>query len=160
MHAFKAKIEIIGVNPFVFVPPDILETIFIEAEKDRGPVPVHGLINGKPFTQTLMRFAGEWRLYINMKMLKDSPRRIGEIVEIEVDFDKRSRSLPMHPSIYDALQNDPTAKKAFESLSPSRQHEINRYISHIKSEEKVRENVQRAMDYLNGKGSFAGRSKL
>src|SRR5690606_41266848 len=63
--------DIIGVNPFVFVPEDILKAIFEQAGKDKGPIPIKGLVNGKPYTQTLVKYSGEWRLYINMIMLKD-----------------------------------------------------------------------------------------
>jgi len=157
MHTFQAKIELIGINPYVFVPDKILSDIFLKAGKSKGPIPIHGHINDAPFTQTLVRYAGEWRLYINTKMLKDSPKRIGETITISVDFDSRDRTIPMHPKLQEALNRDSQALQVFESLTPSRQHEINRYITSLKSEAKIAENVQRAINFLNGKGKFAGR---
>ncbi len=35
INAFEAKIEIIGVNPFVFVPDKVLKNIFKAAKKDK-----------------------------------------------------------------------------------------------------------------------------
>lgn len=157
MHTFKAVIEIIDINPYVHVPEKILTDIFKTANKDKGPIPVHGLINGNPYTQTLVRYANDWRLYINTTMLKNSPKRIGEIVEISIDFDSRDRSLPLHPELEAALRKDVYALQVFESLSPSLRHEINRYICNLKTEAKVHENVQRAIDFLHGKGRFVGR---
>lgn len=157
MHTFSAAIKIIGVNPYVDVPPAILMAIFERAGKDKGPIPVSGLINGASFTQTLVRYADEWRLYINTKMLKKSPKRIGEVVEITINYDPKDRSIPMHAKLAAALEKDSCAKQVFESLSPSLRHEINRYISRLKTDTKVDENVQRAIDFLNGKGRFVGR---
>lgn len=62
---FDAKIEIIGINPFVFVPDAILQNLFKLAGKDKGHIPVKGIINGSPYRQTLVRYSGAWRLYIN-----------------------------------------------------------------------------------------------
>lgn len=158
VNHFEATIEIIGVNPFVFIPNEILQNIIAEAGKNTSPIPIHGTVNGKLYTQTLVKYAGEWRLYINTKMLKDSPKRIGESVQISVAFDGRDRSLPLHPKLKQALENDPPAKKVFESLTPSLQHEINRYISNLKTEETVNKNVVRAIKFLHGKESFVGRT--
>ena len=160
MHTFKAEIAIIGINPYVDVPEEVLSGIFLKAGKDKGPVPVRGSINEVPYTQTLVRYAGEWRLYINTKMLKDSPKRIGEVITITIDFDPADRMLPIHPKLQDALGKDVGAQKVFESLAPSLQNEINRYIVNLKSEAKVDENVQRAIHFLNGRGKFVGREKL
>ncbi len=65
MNSFKAKIEIIGINPFVFLPARVLKAIFIQAGKEKGPIPVRGTIDGHPYIQTLVMYSGAWRLYIN-----------------------------------------------------------------------------------------------
>lgn len=39
---FTAKLEIIGTDPFVFVPEEILNTIFEISGKDKSPIPVKG----------------------------------------------------------------------------------------------------------------------
>lgn len=85
-HFFTARLEIIGINPFVFVPDDILADIFRQAKRDKSPIPVKGTVNQLPYTQTLVKFKGAWRLYINMTMLKNSPRRIGEELSMSIAF--------------------------------------------------------------------------
>lgn len=157
MHSFEAEIKIIGVNPYIDVPGEILSSVFDAAGRDKGPVPIKGLINGVPYTQTLVRYANEWRLYINTKMLKNSPKCVGETVRITVEFDPVDRSIPIHPGLQDALDKDPNAQRVFESLSPSLRHEINRYLSRLKTNAKIEENVNRAIDFLNGNGRFVGR---
>ena len=159
MHGFLATIEILGVNPFVFVPAEILGDIFLQANKQSGPIPVRGSVNGLEYRQTLVKYAGEWRLYINLKMLKNSPKRIGESIEVTIEFDPETRSIAMHDTFRTALDSNQAAKSIFDSLSPSRQNEIVRYLASLKSAEAVEKNVKRAIDFLLGKGRFVGRAK-
>ncbi|MFA6149829.1 MAG: YdeI/OmpD-associated family protein [Chitinophagaceae bacterium] len=158
-HKFSAEIKIIGINPYVSVPESILKSIFLEAKRDKGPIQIRGFINQKPYLQTLVKYAGEWRLYINTKMLEQSPKRIGEKIEVVISFDPEERIIEMHPALKEAIDNDRTAKSVFERLPPSRQKEIVRYISHLKSEEKIKENISRAINFLLGIEKFAGREK-
>lgn len=156
-HTFTATIDIIGVNPFVSVPTDILELLFIQAEKRKGKIPIKGTINNQPYTQTLVRYAGAWRLYINTSMLKNSPKRIGEEITITVEFDSTDRSIAMPLPLQRALEENPEALSVFTSLPPSRQKEIIRYISSLKTEEAIKKNIQRALNFLLGNERFIGR---
>jgi len=159
MHTFEANIDIVGVNPFVFVPIEILQQIFIDASKDKGFIPIHGLINNKPFTQTLVRYQGEWRLYINTNMLKNSPKKIGEKITMSIAYDPIPRTIEMPSKYRDALLKNMDAKKVFDSLSSSRQNEIVRYLARIKNEEVLEKNINRAINFLLGKERFVGRAK-
>jgi hypothetical protein len=157
--SFKAEIKIIGVNPYVTVPEKLLQKIFKDAGREKGPIPICGLINNKPYKQTLVKYRGDWRLYINTFMLKNSPKRIGEIIEISAGFDPEDRTIQPHPGFVKALHKNKDAKKVFEKLPPSRQKEIVRYISSLKNEESIIKNIERAIGFLTGKGRFVGRDK-
>ncbi len=157
MVKFSATLEILGINPFVLIPLPILNEIFEQANKTKGAIPIKGTINGKPYQQNLVKYSGSWRLYLNMKMLKNSPRRIGETIEVVIEFDVSDRTIPPHPRLVDALKNNKPANKVFENLSPSSKKEIIRYISHLKTEESIDRNIERAIQYLLGNGSFVGR---
>lgn len=111
MHKFKSKIEIIGVNPFVFVPDKILRALFRKAGKDKGHIPICGSINKLPYKQTLVKYSGSWRLYINASMLKNSPKRGGEVVDVTIDFDPADRTIKPHPKLLNAFKENPAAKK-------------------------------------------------
>lgn len=158
-NKFSATLDIIGINPFVFVPENLLLQIFKKAGKEKGHIPVKGTINGKPFTQTLVKYSSHWRLYINTVMLKDSPKKIGETVILTLDFDLVERTVPIHPKLAAAINKNKAAKKVFESLPPSRQKEIVRYISTLKAEESIDRNIARAIAFLLGKERFIGRNK-
>jgi len=159
MFRFKAVIEIIGINPYVSVPDKILKQIFRQAGKEKGHIPIHGTVNRKPYRQTLVKYKGSWRLYINTTMLRHSPKHVGKTIEITVAFDTASRTIRPHPAWTTALTKNKEAKKVFDQLPPSRQKEIVRYISFLKTEESIIKNVKRAIDFLEGKGRFVGRDK-
>jgi len=159
MHKFVAEINIIGINPFVFVPEKILQDIFKEAGKEKGKIPIRGSINGNPYKQTLVKYQGDWRLYVNTLMLKNSPKRIGEVVELTLEFDSGDRTIKPHQKLVAALGENQDAKDVFDKLSPSLQNEIIRYIANLKTETSIDKNVIRAIDFLLGKSRFIGRDK-
>ena len=157
MFSFTAKLEIIGINPFVPVPNNVLDALTSAAGKNKGPIPIKGTINGIAFQQTLVRYHGAWRLYVNTNMLKSSPKRIGEVIELMVAFDSSDRSIHPHPKLLQALKQNKQAKDKFDTLTPSLQKEIIRYISFLKTRASIDRNVAKAVDFLLGKGSFVGR---
>ena len=156
---FNANLEIIGVNPFVFIPEPILEELFRQAGKNKGPIPIKCTVAGKLYLQTLVKFSGAWRLYINTSMLKNSPSRIGECIEIFVVYDPVKREIPPHPKFVKALDANKEAKTVFDALRPSLQHEIVRYLSRLKTAESLDRNIERAINFLLGKDRFIGRDK-
>jgi hypothetical protein len=154
---FKAEIEIIGINPFVFVPDNILKSIFFQAGKDKGHIPIKGTINDNPYKQTLVRYSGEWRLYVNTTMLKNSPKRIGEIVTLTISFDPESRAIEVPINFVEALKTNQEANLAFEQLTTSRKQEIVHYLARLKTKESLNKNILRAINFLTGKERFLGR---
>ena len=154
---FSAKIEIIGINPFVYLPENILASIFIEANKSKGKIPVRLKIDGHEFIQTLIKYSGNWRLYLNMPMRKAAGKDVGDVANFEVSFDPLKRTVPLHPKFTKALKGNKAAKKIFDNLPPSRRHEIARYLFVLKTEASIDKNVLRAINFLLGKERFIGR---
>lgn len=155
---FTAKLEIIGINPFVFLPDEVLNEIFETSGKNKSPIPVKGTVNGKEFRQNLMKYLGEWRLYINLTMLKDSPKRIGEMLEIFIEFDNSARTILIHPDLEKAIRENPEALQNFESLIPSRRLELVRYINNLKTKESIQRNIEKSIRYLTGETDFFGKT--
>ncbi|MBT1685203.1 YdeI/OmpD-associated family protein [Dawidia soli] len=159
MLKFKDHIKIIGINPYVSVPERILKKIFEQAGKDKGHIRIKGTVNGEAYKQTLVKYSGEWRLYINTIMLKDSPKRIGEKIELTVEFDSEGREVPVSPEFLKVLKKDKDARQVFDALSPSRQNEIMRYLASLKTKESLDRNIVRAINFLHGKERFMGRDR-
>jgi hypothetical protein len=158
-HKFNATLELVGINPFVQVPENILDALFNQCGRNKGGIPIKGTVNSLPYKQTLVKFKGLWRLYINTTMLKNSPGKIGETIEISMAFDPDERTITPHPGLVKALEENPGAKAVFDRLPPSGRHEIVRYIASLKTEESVMRNISRAIDFLKGNGRFVGRDK-
>ncbi|MBN8581812.1 MAG: DUF1905 domain-containing protein [Anaerolineae bacterium] len=156
---FRAKIEIIGVNPFVFLPERVLSEVFKQAGKNKGKIPVKMKIDGHEFVQTLVKWKSAWRLYLNMPMRKAAQKAVGDVANFEIIYDPIERVFPIHPKFEKALKKNKQAQEVFNSLRPSLQLEINRYFSFLKTEATVDKNVERAIQFLLGKGRFVGRDK-
>ena len=138
----------LGINPVVDPPDLVLEQVFQQARKAKGPIPVRGTVNGVEFTQTLVKYQAKWRLYINGEMLGASCTKVGDEVEIEMEFDSRPREVPMPPALAVAFERDERAKIAFGDLTPSRQKEIFRYIGSLKTNESIQRNVEKILRQL------------
>ena len=157
MPSFKAKIHIIGVNPYMLIPASVLSEIFKQAGKNKGPIPVHGTLNGKKYKQTLVKFSGKWRFYLNTPMRRAAGIDVGDSGEVEMEFDPSSRIIPTHPALTKAFLGNKKAKSVFEKLPAYRQKEISRYLGFLKTEESLKRNLEKVLLHLNGKGRFAGR---
>ncbi|KAA5534485.1 DUF1905 domain-containing protein [Taibaiella lutea] len=160
MKTFTAVIDIIGINPFVFVPEDVLACVFLQSGKNKGPIPVKGTIDGHTFMQTLVRYSNAWRLYINTPMLQGSGKKTGDEVSIMLAYDDAERTVPVHPKLMKALKENKEAKSVFDKLNPSLQKEIKRYIHNLKTEAAIDKNVAKAIRFLIGKERFIGRDGL
>ncbi|ASW73294.1 hypothetical protein IQ37_03845 [Chryseobacterium piperi] len=156
-NKFTARLEIIGINPFIFIPGEVLQEIFETSGKDKSPIPVKGTVNGLKYQQNLMKYVGEWRLYVNLTMLKNSPKRIGELLEVSIEYDNSDRSIPIHPKLDQAIRENPVTLHNFENLIPSRRLELVRYINNLKTEESIQRNIDKIIRHLKGETDFFGK---
>lgn len=159
MLKFTSEIKIINGNPYVRPPDKILQQLFIQAGKDKSPITVKGEINGAKFKQSLVRYQGDWRLYVNIIMAKAAhigfKKSISEIVgtnvDFEIEYDNSPPTFKMLPFIKEVLDKNVDAKKNWDKLIPSRQKEILRYFSWLKSEEARERNVSKLLSALTQK---------
>ena len=147
-NVFSGKIYKIGINPVLDPPDDVLNVIFEQAGRSKGPIPVSGKLNGADFIQTLVKYRGAWRLYINGPMLKNAGLAVGDTASVEIAFDARPREVPIPQRFADALANDPAAKAAFDVLSPSRKKEILKYLGALKTPASLERNIAKLLGQL------------
>jgi hypothetical protein len=153
MKKFKAKIKIIGINPFVFIPNGVLHSIFLKARKNKGKIPVRIKIEGNEFEQTLIKYSGHWRLYLNTPMRKSAEKEVGHVAKFEIEYDPSERKVPFHPKFKKALKENAEAKIIFDNLTPSSQKEILKYLSFLKTEKSLDKNITKAIAFLLGAGA-------
>jgi len=105
---------------------------------------------------------GSFYLYLHGDVRKSSTTKVGDTVEVEVEFNETYRNGPLHPMpkwFRSALTKNVKAKKAWEALIPSRKKEVLRYFAALKSEEARQRNLLRAIDALsNDNIRFMGRT--
>lgn len=154
---FTTEILKIGINPYVLLPGTVLNKLFEQAGRDKGPIPVKGTLNGHAFIQHLVKYSGKWRLYLNTPMRKAAGIDVGDMATVCIEFDDIPRTITMHPKLQKALAKNKPALAAFEKLTPSYQKEIIRYIHNLKTEASVDRNVAKAIAHLLGKARFIGR---
>ncbi len=160
---FRSVIELNNINPYVLVSARRAARI---RKGWRKPLPVCVRVNGqpeKPWRINLMPVGdGSFYLYLHGVVRKASGTKVGDAVAVELKFDDEYRSGPAHPMplwFRDALNRNQSAEQAWDQLIPSRQKEILRYFSGLKSAEAQARNVQRAIHVLSGgSGRFMARS--
>src|SRR5258708_18747615 len=152
---FRAVMKIHGVNPFVLVSAKRASKL---KPGWRKPMPVLVKINGKPESPWRINMMpvgdGSFRLYLHGDVRKASDTRAGDQVRVEVRFDGDYKSGPSHPMpvwFRTALGKNPSAKKNWDALIPSRRKEILRYFSQLKSSEASKRNLDRALHVLSAK---------
>ena len=148
--SFSSEIFIIGVNPYVPVPKGILEQLFIDAQRNSGPIPVKGTLNGKLFIQTVVKYSDLWRLYLNGIMRKDAGIDVGDVAHVTLAFNAHPKVEHMPVLLLEALKKDAAAKSAYEVLAPYRKKEILRYLNSMKTEESLARNIGKIILHLKG----------
>ena len=150
LHRFSATVQKIDINPYVKVPEGIIRKLQQSAQKDKGPIPVVGTLQGKPFSTTIVRFRGLWRLYLNTPMRRAARVEVGDKVAVAVRFDPTSRTVPVPRAFQLALSKNPDARAAFGQLAPSRQKEILRYLNNLKQPQTLERNIEKTIRFLLG----------
>ena len=155
---FIAEIHIIGINPFVFVPIDILSFLISQADKNKTKIPVEIYVDGHPFNQTLVKYAGAWRLYLNTPMRVAAKKKVGDTVEISIKLNTNKKDALTNDGLNNLLNQNKDALTAFKNLSPSLQNEIIKYLNGLKNPESLKRNLEKVLNYLLNGGAFLGRS--
>lgn len=158
---FTAIMLINGVNPYVLVSGARAAKLQKGWKK---PMPVKVRINGKPKQAWKINMMpvgdGSFYLYLHEIVRKASATFVGDKVNVEVAFDETYKSGPAElPTWFSkALRSDKDVTKNWKELTPSRQKEVVRYLSNLKSEEARLRNLQKIMHVLSGKKlQFMGR---
>jgi Domain of unknown function (DUF1905)/Bacteriocin-protection, YdeI or OmpD-Associated len=160
---FRSLIKLANINPYVLVSAKRATRL---QKGWRKPLPVRVRVNGQPenpWRINLMPVGdGSFYLYLHGEVRKASNTKVNDTVTVELEFDDEYRSGPAHPMTVwfsQALNRNRKARQAWSKLIPSRQKEILRYFSHLKTPAAQAPNLKRAMHALSGaKQRFMGRS--
>lgn len=150
MTAFSARITKLGINPCVDVPQRVIDELSRDRGPITGPITVRGTLKGAAFRQTVVKFRGAWRLYINTEMRRAARAAAGDVVDITLEYDPEPRVVPMHPALARALAGNEKAKAVFERLPPSHQKEYLNYLNSLKTAETTARVIDKIIRRLSG----------
>jgi uncharacterized protein YdeI (YjbR/CyaY-like superfamily) len=78
-------------------------------------------------------------------MRKTASVDVGDTVEVELDYDPRPRTRPVPSQLVTALKDDPAARAAWDTLTPSRQNEMLDYLNSLKQPDSIQRNVDKTL---------------
>lgn len=150
-------------NPYILISAHRAKTL---KPGWRKPMPVLVQINGKPLVPWRINMMpigdGSFYLYLHGEVRRASKTKVGNRVEVCVQFDGKYKNGPMHPmtkELRNVLAKNPGAKKSWDALIPSRKKEILRYFYGLKSDEARARNIKKVLHVLSGQpGRFMARS--
>jgi len=116
----------------------------------RGQIKVQGEINGFAFTATLFPDGqGHHFLIVNKKMLSGGKTAAGLTAKFRIQPDTTPRTTISPPKeLLRELAQSKRLLKFFESLSPSRRHEISKWIAQCKTSDARKRRSQRLAEWL------------
>jgi len=124
MQVFSAPIVKLGINACVNVPEKIVKSLLAAAGKKSAPVQVKCFLNGVNFDANVVRYSGDWRLYLNMVTRRAAGCDIGDKVKIHLAYDPSSRMPPMPEPFRQALRGNPDLHYAWRLRPSAKRREI------------------------------------
>jgi hypothetical protein len=157
---FASPIKIRDGNPYILVSAARAKAL---AAGWRKPLPVLIRINGQPRKAWRINMMptgkNSFYLYLHGDVREASQTRVGDRVDVEIAFDASYKNGPLHPMpawFRTALRG--TALANWKALPPSRQKEVLRYFSWLKSAAARERNLAKVLQVLSGKpGRFMAR---
>lgn len=127
--SFTGQIHKLGINPCVDVPSNVIEFF------GKTKIPVIAEINKYKFKTTIIKYSGEYRLYINGLTIKGAKVQVGDVVNIEIEYNPIEEKFPVPSELKEAFIKDKKLKVMFDKLAPYRRKEILRYLGFLKTSE-------------------------
>jgi Bacteriocin-protection, YdeI or OmpD-Associated/Domain of unknown function (DUF1905) len=144
-------------NPYVLITSEQARQLRPDWHK---PMPVIIQVNRKPDAPWHINMMpvgnGDFYLYLHGAVRAASKTKVGDLVTIDIDFDSNYHNGPLHPMpdwLRAALHKNTVAQKNWSNLPPSRQKEVLRYFSWLKSDEAKKRNLEKALHVLSGNNS-------
>jgi Domain of unknown function (DUF1905) len=126
---FTATIHKLGINPCVDVPEEIVAALLHAAQKKNAPVQVKCDLFGTLFDANVVRYAGNWRLYLNTTARKSAQKAVGDSIAITLSYDPNVRMPPMPQAFRQALKDDAEALRLWRLRPSPKRHEMLQFLN-------------------------------
>lgn len=156
IERFRARIEKLGVNAFVDVPPRVSRALGADARS--GRIRVEGLLNQAPVRGTLVPLStGGHRFFVNQAMRLAAGVEVGDSVLFALR--PSSWEIETPKDVAAGLRKVTGALPAFKALAPSHRRELIRYIDDAKTKETRRLRIEKAAEHALGKPAATARGR-
>jgi hypothetical protein len=147
--SFTATIHLLGINPCVDVPEEIVSSLLRDARKASAPVQVKVALNGRgSFETNVVRHQGAYRLYVNTRMRQEVGVSVGDTVDVALTYDSAERMPTMPRALQEALDQNPRAQEQWRQQTRSRRREVLAYLNSLKRDESMERNVAKVVESL------------
>ena len=117
--------------------------------------PVLATVNGHSWRTSVMRMHGEFMLGLNREVRETAGVEAGDLVDVRVELDSAPREVDVPAALTGALEHDPAAKEAFESLAFTHRKEFARWVAEAKREETRDRRVAKALEMLHARETLS-----
>jgi hypothetical protein len=148
MHVFSATIVKLGINACLNIPEKIVKSLLAAAGKKSAPVQVKCVLNGVKFDANVVRYSGDWRLYLNLVTRRAAGCDTGDKVKIQLTYDPSVRMPPMPEPFRQALRGSPDLQKAWRLRPSAKRREILQSLNDKKSDAELAPAITKTVERL------------
>ena len=145
---FSATIHKLGINPCIDVPADIVAALLRAADKKNAPVQVKCDLSGTIFDANVVRYMGNWRLYLNTPVRKSATKDVGDRVKIKLSYDPTIRMPPTPEAFRQALRDDKDAQKAWRLQPAPKRREMLQALNDKKNNAELARGIAETIELL------------
>ncbi|MFF9428482.1 YdeI/OmpD-associated family protein [Streptomyces sp. NPDC014746] len=142
---FRAQVEPPEPMRGLEVPPEVVAALGGGA---RPPVTI--TLNGHVWKSRVAILRGRHLLGLSNAHRQAAGVSVGEEVEVELELDTEPRTVVEPEDFARALDDDPTARAAYDALTPSRKREHVRAVESAKKPETRLRRIEKALATLRG----------
>ena len=145
---FSAKIHKLGINPCVDVPAGIVAALLKIANKKSAPVQVKCDLHGTLFDANVVRYAGNWRLYLNTPVRKSADKDVGDTVEITLGYDPAVRMPAMPKAFRQALKDNTEALRLWRLRPSAKRYEMLEFLNEKTGDTELARGIAETLERL------------
>ncbi len=116
--------------------------------KKSAPVQVKCDLNGTIFDANVVRYMGDWRLYLNTPMRKSVKKDVGDRIKIKLSYDPTVRMPPIPEAFRQALRNNKDAQKAWRLRPTPKRREILQSLNDKKTDAELTRGIAETIELL------------
>jgi hypothetical protein len=160
-YVFAARIHKIWIMRCVDLPRDISKSLRTAPVADISHIPVHGWIEGLPFTSTLTpAAAGRYRLHVHSRIWRKLRIDTGDAVEVSLLVDTEPREAVLPPDLAAALAATPRALAAFNAQTVAFRRQLVTYVDSAKQSRTRDKRIQLLIRRILERATKARKRKL